>query len=506
MRFQGREIPWKALGAALPAILGCTVLPAIRSGSLHGISEILAVAYGAIWSFVLLRATLHIYEGYLWKGLFWPTSLEIVAVVFWGLLADIVACDGNPQVVRLAVFATVASLLLFVSSTVLERSRERLVDRPGRVRLRRASEVVKESGAWALLCDLFGRLGTRPTEKLSDWFSGADSADGMLSRVSLLALAAAAFLTVGATWLVVAGTVLGLPLSPATDHAGKGSGGGGHNEGGSGGGAAAGGGQTNGGVKGQTEEGEPPSEPHPSACGYDYDPGPEVPEPQRSALMLGWHPVEGIVPDPLEALGSDIAGCPGKPLRIPGLSEWWYAAGYCQSSLRSVVIAPAGAERPVVLLEQAADFAFPLIQEEEFVDAVERFPVGGGDAYVIDTPPGSFVLIRSSSSAGRLGPDGVGEGCDHFDNRDVAYTVVPPSLISGWRSVAAISNGGVLPVSVAHPDGNFEAFVFVGDEGVEAEGRCWHQGSACGVKIEGRWTMGSPTSTDQAEVEELAEP
>ncbi|HEY5054337.1 MAG TPA: hypothetical protein VII45_13110, partial [Solirubrobacterales bacterium] len=172
--------------------------------------------------------------------------------------------------------------------------------------------------------------------------------------------------------------------------------------------------------------------------------------------------------------------------------------------LRSVAIAPAGAEHPVALIEQAAEFALPLIQDEEFVSAVDRFAVGDGDAYVIDASAGSYVLIRIHSTGGSLAPRGT--GCNHFANRDVAYTIVPPALIPAWRLVAAISSGGVYPIAVAHPDGDFESFDFVSDAGIEAEGRCWHEGAACGVKIEGTWIMGGPTRTDQREVEALAEP
>jgi hypothetical protein len=72
--------------------------------------------------------------------------------------------------------------------------------------------------------------------------------------------------------------------------------------------------------------------------------------------------------------------------------------------------------------------------------------------------------------------------------------------------VAAISSGGVYPIAVAHPSGDYEAFFFVSAEGVEAEGRCWHEGADCGVRLEGRWVMGEPTETNQSEVEALVAP
>jgi hypothetical protein len=504
VNFQGRHVSWKVVGTVLGPV-ALSVLPVIRSGNLAGTSKILVVAYAGIWAFVFLRVCIHLYEGYLRKGLWWETLLELSTLVFWGLLVVIAIRLANPQIVRLAAFAAVASALLLVSFTVLERARGELTAGEDGVRIRRATKVIKESWTWGEACDLFGRLNTRPTEKLRDWVSGDDPDDGLLSRAGIFALCAVVSLAVTAGSLTIVGTIVGMQLTAPgkTSRDKQKSDGHGQDSEDNTGGAAGTilGGDSPKGDRERAFASSPASD-----CGFDYDPGPRVSEPERSSLMLVWHQVDGIVPGLLEALGSDIAGCPGPAWPISGKPGWWYATGYCKGSLRSIGIAPAGAEHPVVLLEQAAEFASPLIKAGKFEDAVDRFTVGDGDAYVIDAAAGSYVLIRIHSTGGSVARSVASDGCNNFANRDVAYTIVPPALIPGWRSVAAISSGGVYPISAAHHSGDLESFVFVSDAGIEAEGRCWHEGAACSVEIEGVWITGGPALTDQREVEALAEP
>ena len=230
-----------------------------------------------------------------------------------------------------------------------------------------------------------------------------------------------------------------------------------------------------------------------------------MPEPQRTALELAWHEVDGVPPGPLEALGFDIAGCPGRAQPIPGKPRWWYVPGYCEGQLQAVAIAPDGLEHPVVMLEQAAEFTLPLISDDEFVDAVDRFVVGDGDAYVIDSTSGSHVLISEHSTAGAVAEQG--SGCSDFSDKDVPYTIVDPTLLSGWRSVAAITPGGVYPIASAHDTASVEVVLFNSPAGIVAEGRCWAAKKACGVKIESEWIMGQADDhITQEEVEALVEP
>jgi hypothetical protein len=497
VRVRGQEFSWKALaGVVIAAVL--SALPAIRSSSLEGMSEILSGSYLLIWAAALTRFCFHLYEGYAQCGLFRETVFELAIVSTWGFLAVYAYQARDPQIPMLIGFGAAAAAMFFFCATDMESARARLADAAeGQVRLRRASDILRDSSVWDEIFLRVHQLDSERVREAGRWFGGADAEDGMLSRAAFIALCLLAAIALAAGGLAIVGTALGVPLTPqpieepdekkAPDPKRHGD---------------------------QQNEAKalssPPGRKRTSAgddCDPSYRPGPEVPEPQRTALELAWREVDGVPPGPLEALGFDIAGCPGRALPIPGKPRWWYVPGYCEGQLQAVAIAPEGMEHPIVMLEQAAEFTLPLINDGEFVDAVDRFVVGDGDAYVIDSTGGSHVLIREHSTGGAVNGAKGRSGCSDFIDKDVPYTTVDPTLLSGWRSVAAITPGGVYPIASAHDTASVEAVLFNSPAGIVAEGRCWPAKQTCGVKIGSEWIMGEADDhITQEEVEALVEP
>lgn len=496
MRVRGQEFSWKALaGVVITAVL--SALPAIRSSSLEGMSEILSASYLLVWAAALTRFCFHLYEGYTQYGLLRETALELAVVSVWGVLAVYAYRARDPQIPMLIGFGAGATAMFFFSATSIESARVRLAGvTNGQVRLGRASDILRNSSVWDEVLQRVHQLDSERVREAGRWLGGADTEDGMLSRAAFIALCLLAAITLAAGGLAIVGTALGVPLTakPAKEPREK----------------KPPSPKQRGGQQNEPRAlPSPPEQKHSSTDGCDpsYRPGPEVPEPQRTALGLAWREVDGVPPGPLEALGFDIAGCPGRASRIPGKPQWWYVPGYCEGQLQAIAIAPEGLEHPVVMLEQAAEFTLPLINHGEFVDAVDRFVVGDGDAYVIDSTSGSHVLIREHSTGGAVTGDTQDDGCADFSDKDVPYAIVDPRLLSGWRAVAAITPGGVYPIASAHDSDSVEVVLFNSPAGIVAEGRCWAARRTCGVKIESEWIMGDADDhITQGEVEALVGP
>jgi hypothetical protein len=172
------------------------------------------------------------------------------------------------------------------------------------------------------------------------------------------------------------------------------------------------------------------------------------------------------------------------------------------------VIAPRGLEHPVVLLEQAAEFALPIILDSRFVRAVDRFKVGGGDAYVVDADQGSFVLIRDHTTAGPVAErSSSGGGCADFTDADVRYTIVGPGLLEAWRFVSAISIGGAYPIGYARRADSSEWVDFRSPEGIVAQGSCVVKTMVCTIEVGEEQISGRRgDTTTQGEVKALVEP
>ena len=136
-----------------------------------------------------------------------------------------------------------------------------------------------------------------------------------------------------------------------------------------------------------------------------------------------------------------------------------------------------------MLLEQAAN-RMPIILDEQFVGAIDRFHVGDGDSYIINTTEGSFVLIRDHSTGGQVSEKrGQGGGCGGYTNLDVPYSVVAPGLLSGWRTLAGMFPGGVYPID-ATPESNVDSIVFRNPAGIVGGGIC-SSDIDCEVEVDG---------------------
>lgn len=474
----------RAVVAAVGTVL-VALVPLARDASMSGVSRLLSLLYVGTWIAILGRTVIQIHEGYWREGLKVPLLFEMASVAVVGLAAWMVFLSEDPQIPRLLVCAAIGSTSFLLASGKLEEARADLVSRG--IRVRRVTEIARDSRTWRMLCRRVSQIRFGPIKRLREFFAGPDTRPGHLSlgaAVSILILAVLAFVSGG---LAIASIVFPLQLTP--DHSTD--------------------------TKAHEDKNQepnkiisPPATANEDNC-RDLDLGTEmIPEPQRSSLRLGWQEVKGLQPGPMEALGYDIAGCPGRAKEIPKMKGSWYRPGYCGAELRSVVVAPEGMEHPVVLLEQAAEFALPLIVHGEFAGAVDRFPVGHGDAYIIDSHHGSNVLIRDRTSAGPATDDMRGEtgGCADFKDQDVRYAIAGPGMIEPWRAVAAISLGGVYPIDYARNSDGSESVVFRSPEGIVAQGIC-AAAASCVVDIGTAQVRGqSGTFITEEEVRALVEP
>jgi hypothetical protein len=478
------------IGATAIAATGTTV----KAGGWESLSLLLTVAYQLGGIILFGHHLLHIYEGYLSVGLARPTWYEFGLVATWVAIAVILALVHDPKLAILAGCWLLSAMMLFFSATSMERARKRLKRKHG-YRARRATDVIRESGVWARLCSRFAQVEDAKVYELRKKLSQPDTEDGNLSRTSWAAFCAsiaiglvAAASAVGSTVLPGEQDVPGLNSHPKEASKPR---------------------RVAGGVPKPPKEGVDVPTSQREDCGERFEPI-NVPEPARKALVLAWRDVGGLDPERMEALGSDIAGCPGPAQPIPGLPGSWYAPGYCEGTLRGIAIALSGDLRPVFLLEQTAEFALPLIHDGRFVSAVDRFDVGGGDAYVIDSRDGSFVPIRDAVTAGPVdeGSQDREGGCGSYADRDVAYGIAGPGVIEAWRTVAAGTGGGVYPIAWgAGVDDKVRVALRERGAGIVTVANCTPSLLACEAKIDGQlhqWSGDAPIS--QAEVEALVEP
>jgi hypothetical protein len=413
----------------------------LRFCSFEGLSELLTLIYQASWVALVVHHGCHIYAGYFrTTGLPREAALELLFVLAWGAVAVGIGLLDDPKLLPLAAVWIGSAYALFHLSTDMEEAREQLFEAEGR-RLRRASDVIRESGIWLGFRSRVLQVEDPRAHGVLEMFPETDSEDGKLTRMIWTAICSMVAIGLIAT-TAAAGQVL---LKSDEPPAGSGV----TEKGGGGGSAPDTTPEVNTRRRGGREQ-EEGREPEGSECGGRRDPGGRMPGPIRRSLSLAWHDVEGLDPGLMEALDYDIGGCPGPARPIPGLKGDWYAPGYCEGDLTMLSIAFEGIDHPVVLLEQAADFALPMIRQGRFVSAEDRFTIGEGDAYVINSRDGSYVPIRDTASSGRVEGSGDGDGgCGDFIDEDVAYAVAGPGLLDPWRSVAAISPGGVYPIDVA---------------------------------------------------------
>ena len=157
---------------------------------------------------------------------------------------------------------------------------------------------------------------------------------------------------------------------------------------------------------------------------------PGAPAPERYANKLLSALLGG---DGRDGLGANVAGCPGQAQPLPGDPPGWYDVGYCGGDLRSLGLAVPG-HPGVLLLQDAGAFALKLARQGRLVAATPMIPTGDGGFHVVNTTDGDYVLIRKRSGAGfQRAPAGL-IACDSVSQR-APYAIVPPALISLWRTL-----------------------------------------------------------------------
>lgn len=218
-------------------------------------------------------------------------------------------------------------------------------------------------------------------------------------------------------------------------------------------------------------------------CGH-RTPGEPAPEPAASQLRSLWLGGPGQ-----PGAGALQAGCARAAARVAAHPEVWFARGYCGASLRSIGIFAPG-RPPALLLQQAARFASDKAESGLLLGATPRTSIGAGDFYFVDTPSGSFLLIRSNAAIGTSDDGAVGTTCDALRGSNVPYAEIPPPLVALWLDV--IRHEWVWP----EPDFSRELagdFVFLSggqDREVVATASC-ASSSRCTLYYQGRVTASS---------------
>jgi hypothetical protein len=480
-----RTLAWIVAGAVAIAT------SAIKAGGWEALAELLTLTYQLGWITLACHHLQHVFDGYFQVGLARPTAYEFALVVAWGAAAVVLGNSPDPNLWALTACWLLSAAWLFHSAALMEQAREQLKLSTG-YRARRTTDAIRSSETWFALCNLFARVDDETVDEFRRKLSQPDTKDGNLSRTIWVACCSTV-----AIGLIAAGGALGSVLAPPEEGSADRDGGSERREEKQ----EAGGGNESGGGTDATD-----AEAKEEDCGEDWDPV-NVPQPARNALILAWREVDDLEPGPMEALGFDIAGCPGLARPIPGLPGSWYALGWCEGSLRAAAIVLRGATHPVALLEQAAEFALPLIRDGRFRSAEDRFEVGDGDAYVIHTRDGSFVPIRDDVTAGPVGEGDEGGGCGSYGNRDVAYSFAGAGLIGVWKAVATITPGGVYPIAYGTAsDGEVRFALRSPGVGIVTVAHCTPSLLTCEAKVAGINRRWSGETIERAEVEALVEP
>lgn len=202
----------------------------------------------------------------------------------------------------------------------------------------------------------------------------------------------------------------------------------------------------------------PPTGPfdYEALCGRKIAPGDGAPHPQRAGIHRVWLGAG-------TGAGAVQAGCALRARHVRSRSNVWYSIGMCGAAVRSVAVATPTSSS--LLYQQAAEFAMTKVESGELLGASERRSIFEGDAYVIQTTTGPFVLIRSRSSAGPVTPDPGSIPCERFTTRNVRYVTVPPGLIGAWLEIVR-ALGWIWPIEDVTNRGSGHDFVFrLGEDG-----------------------------------------
>lgn len=164
-------------------------------------------------------------------------------------------------------------------------------------------------------------------------------------------------------------------------------------------------------------------------CPDASEPGKEATPPQSAELRSLWL---GSSSGP--GVGALVAGCPEPAAEVRPGSGVWFAPGRCGGDLRSIGIS-TGDGSPALVLAQAAQFTLGKAIDGTLVEASRRTRVRGGDAYVIDTTIGSYVLVRARVVT-RSAPGSASRShCAAIVQAGNPYTVLPPAIVVAWLTI-----------------------------------------------------------------------
>ena len=158
--------------------------------------------------------------------------------------------------------------------------------------------------------------------------------------------------------------------------------------------------------------------------------GPRWVREDLTALYLG-----GAGPGASEAPGTAIAGCPGSVhLSHTPLGLFAYTLGQNPTSnqTQSIGVASQRFGGATLFLTPAVKPVLTLIERFKNVGGIRRYPVSGGDFYPVQTPAGTYILIRRETGT---------------EQAAEPYTVVPPVVSQAWALATAKSQTIMWPVA-----------------------------------------------------------
>lgn len=223
----------------------------------------------------------------------------------------------------------------------------------------------------------------------------------------------------------------------------------------------------------RVEESEPDLE---QLCGDLLDPGEPAPEPARSLIYSQWLGLGG--------LGAIFAGCP-KPAHqlADGL---WYAAGTCHGDLRSLALAPPGAQSGAILLWGPARFALAAAEAGELKSATSSRLADEGEFYTVDTVAGTVVFIREEVSDGESKYASTPRDCADIREDPVPFVKLPPALTRLWFSQIQYDGVWIWPTAEASTEGGVEITFRSTDPSDEREiAALCSSGTDCELRVEG---------------------
>ena len=185
-------------------------------------------------------------------------------------------------------------------------------------------------------------------------------------------------------------------------------------------------------------------------CGTLSHPGRPAPEPAYGLLYAQWF-------GPGVGLGAILAGCPEPAHELS--TGAWYEAGTCHGVLRSLSVAPSGAEAGAILLWRPARFALAAAGRGTLESASSSRLSGEGEFYTVTTVSGTYVFMREHVSDGSSGSVGEARDCAEIEEDPVPFLVLPPALSRIWFEYVLAEEQWIWPVSEVSSSG-VTSFVF----------------------------------------------